>query len=137
MAIIHIIFFGSCGAVLGFLLGIAIPPRWRRGGRWKTALASAIGSVVGAVAGPVIGVLLLLVTGARLGGSSDGSGLAGVFLFFAFFAVVGFLLGFAIPLTWHFWKLRKSVRQSYKDPVEHSAQAGPVGDCGGESSPRR
>jgi hypothetical protein len=114
----RIILLGSCGTVVGFLLGIAIPPRWHRGGWWKAALASAAGSVLGAVAGPVVGVLLLIVTGG--GGSSDGSSYAGVFLILAFLAVVGFLLGLAIPLLWHRRKLRTAARESTRGPVEHS-----------------
>jgi MFS family permease len=131
---IHIIFFGSCGAVVGFLLGIAIPPLWHRGGWWKATLASAVGSMVGTVAGTVIGVLLLLLNGGV--GSSDGSSLVGFFLIVAFFAVVGFLLGLAIPLVWHRRKLRRAGRQSGKGPVEHSAEAGPLGEGSGASCPR-
>ncbi len=92
--------------------GPFIRPAAEGGAWWKTALDIALASVssavrgtlVGAVAGGVGAVLLILLGG---GGSSDGSGLAGIFIVPAFGAAVGFLLGLAIPLLRHAWRIRR------------------------------
>src|SRR5947209_19998543 len=80
------------------------PPHSAKRLAWrKIARASAIGSMVGFIGGPVAGWLFVMVAG----GGYSGPGAGGlVLLLFAGGAVVGLLVGFAIPLLWCVPKLR-------------------------------
>ncbi len=77
---------------------------------WNTVRASCFWSLAGIPAGAVAGAagVVLLMLSAGAGGSSDGSGGAIIVLVPTFGAVVGFLLGFAIPplrLAWRIGRL--------------------------------
>ena len=89
------------GAVVGFLLGLGIPWLWAW---WKTSQALAVGSMWGAFAGAVTGVMWAILIEAS-GSSYHRFEIAAPIIGFGFCgAVVGFLLGFAIPLLWWWWK---------------------------------
>jgi len=78
---------------------------------WDAALASVFWSLVGIPAGAVAaatGFVVLMLSGAAGVGSSDGTGGAALVFIPALGAVVGFGVGFAVPLLRHAWKVRRA-----------------------------
>jgi hypothetical protein len=129
-AVLGIIVFGYYGAVVGLLLGIAIPPIWKAG---KLRLVGWV--LGGGFAGAGAGVLLWILAWVWASWH-DWEMKFGIVDFGSYGAVVGFLLGLAIPMIWHGWKLLTTTRQSSKNPVKLSSELGPLGEGDAASDPR-